>query len=327
MHRSIDLNDVRLLMQVVEHGSFTAAARATGVPKSTISQRIAALERAAGTGLLRRTSRSLSLTEAGAALLPHARAIEDLTRRVELSLLERDGELQGTLRISCSNGLAQFALASIIPLFLTRHPRAAIRVEASNRLVDLIGEGFDLALRGHVGPLKDSSIRQRVVAHASWSLVASPGWIAAHRAPTAPEDVAAGEILCFSPYAPDHQGWRLRRGDEERLLQVEPRLVANDMATLRAAAVAGGGVVGLPSYVLREPLRAGLLVPVLPEWAPEPSSISVLTPPRAQSSRLAAAFSDFLASELSRVMEAEIEARPAADALPEGRTDIGTVHP
>ena len=302
MPRQLDLNDVRLLMQVVERGSYTAASHAIGIPKSTISQRIAALERAVGTGLLRRTSRSFSLTEAGAELLPHARAIEDLARRVETALLDRGSELQGTLRLSCSNALAQFALSPLVPRFLAENARVTVRVEVSNRTADLIAEGFDMIIRGHVGPLKDSTLRQRVIARAPWSVVASPDWIEQHGSPETPTELPAGEVLCFS-MTNDCPGWPLVRGDERTVVSVAPRLISDDMATLRAAAIAGGGVACLPAYILQAGLRAGRLAPVLPEWKAQESTISVLTPPRAQSSRLAGAFSDFLAAELPRVMQ------------------------
>ena len=301
MPRQIDLNDVRLLMQVVEHGSFTAASHATGIPKSTISQRVAALERLIGTGLLRRTSRSFSLTEAGKELLPHARALEDLARKVEQSLMDRGRQLQGTLRISSSKVLAQYALSPLVPKFLEQHDQVTIRVEATNRLADLVGEGFDMTLRGHVGPLKDSILIQRVLAHTPWAVAASPDWIQRHGMPPTPDGIPPGEILCFSA-ATELQGWTLHRNGEKRAVAIRPRLISDDMAMLRASAVEGAGLTCLPAYILGSALRSGQLVAVLPDWKPQTSTISVLTPPRPQSSRLASAFSDFLAVELPRLV-------------------------
>ena len=301
MARQVDLNDIRLLMQVVEHGSYTAASRMTGVPKSTISQRIAGLERTAGTGLLRRTSRSFSLTEAGVELLPHARAFEALSRQVEHSLLERGKELQGTLHISASQALAQFALSPLVPQFLAQHPRVTVRVEASNRLVDLIGEGFDMALRGYKGNLKDSTLIQRVVGRASWWMVASPDWLQKNGEPQTPEELPCKGVLCWS-VTQECSSWELRNGEETREIALTPRVISNDMAALRASARAGGGVACLPAYVIRSALESGRLVRVLPEWEGETSTISVLTPPKLQSSKLASAFSDFLAAELARVI-------------------------
>lgn len=301
MNRRIDLNDIRLLMQVIAHGSYTAASRAIGVPKSTISQRIAALEATIGTGLLRRTSRSFSLTEAGAQLLPHARAIEDLARQVEQALQEQGRELQGTLRVSCSNAIAQFALSPIVPRFLAENKRVIIRVEATNRLVDLVSEGFDMTVRGHVGPLRDSILIQRVVARTPWVLAASQGWIRVHGTPATPDELPPKETLYFS-YAPECPAWMLGKGETKRLVHLAPRLISDDMISLRASAIADGGIACLPGYLLKSSFRSGDLVRVLPDWSAQTSNISVLTPPKAQSSRLAGAFSDFLAAQLPPVV-------------------------
>ena len=297
MTKRIDLNDVRLLMQVVEHGSYTAAALATGIPKSTVSQRIAALEALVGTGLLRRTSRSFSLTEAGARLIPHARAIEELSRQVEQSFLEQGDDLQGTLRVSCSKAIAQFALSALVPRFLQLHQHAAIQVDSTNRLVDLVSEGFDMTIRGHVGPLKDSILIQRVLARTHWALAAAPRWLEKHGTPAEPEQVPATETLCFSS-TPDPADWKLTRAGEERHIKVAGRLISDDMLAIRASCILAGGVARLPAYLMRSAFDAGDLVRLLPDWDVQASMISVITPPKAQSSRLAAAFSDFLAAEM-----------------------------
>ncbi|WP_428395795.1 LysR family transcriptional regulator [Lichenicoccus sp.] len=302
MNRRIDLNDIRLLMQVVEHGSYTAAARAIGVPKSTISQRIANLEATIGTGLLRRTSRSFSLTNAGAQLLPHARAIEDVVRQVEHALVDHDGELQGTLRVSASHAIAQFALSPLVPQFLAEHAQVTIKVEASNRLIDLVGEGFDMTVRGHVGPLKDSILIQRVVARTPWTLAASPAWVAARKLPEAPIDLPMSETLCFSN-TPDAQVWLLMKGEVEQRLTIKPRLISDDMLSVRNSTIAGAGIACLPVYVFSPAFDTGELVRLLPDWSAQTSCISVLTPPKAQSSRLAATFSNFLAAHLPAIVQ------------------------
>jgi DNA-binding transcriptional LysR family regulator len=296
----IDLNDIRLLMQVIEHGSYSAASRAVGVPKSTISQRIAALEKTVGTGLLRRTSRSFSLTDAGAMLLPYARAMDDLARRIENELLDQGPEITGILRVSCSIVIGQFAMAHLVPKFLDHHPKASVRVESSNRLIDLVAEGFDMAVRGHVGQLRDSTLVQRVVARTPWSLAASPGWIEANGMPTTPNDLSDRHVLCFA--APQYANWTLHSCAGSVTIAVRPRLASDDMLILRSSAISGAGIVSLPRYVLASALAEGHLMSVLPEWSPTPSSISVLTPPKPQSSRLAQAFSDFLAQELPQLL-------------------------
>lgn len=148
-----------------------AAARVTDVPKPTISQRAAQLKATVGTGLLRRNSRSFSLTEAGSQLLTHARAIKVLARRLEQSLMERDEELQGTPHLSYSHAIARFALAPIMPRFLSAHERVRIKAEATNRLVDLVAENFDMVIRAHIEPLKDFTLIQRVVARTPYAAI------------------------------------------------------------------------------------------------------------------------------------------------------------
>ncbi len=294
---SIDLNDVRLLAQVVEHGNYTAAARATGVAKSTISQRICALERAAGNGLLRRNSRSLSLTEAGALLMPHARAIEHLAQTVERDLLDRQSELRGTLLIACAHALASVVLSASIARFLAAHPFVTIRIEAAADPVLCIAAGADMVIDDHAGSLRDCGLTQRVVARTEWALAASPAWLAANPAPATPDEIRIADTLCHATTR-TCPPWILRSGEEERAVAVRARLVSDDIATLHAAALAGAGLACLPAYVLAPSLRTGALHPVLPGWSPAPTDVVVLTPPRPQSSRLARALSDVLASDL-----------------------------
>jgi DNA-binding transcriptional LysR family regulator len=304
MNRRLDLNDLRLLLKVVEQGSFTAAAAAAGIPVSTISQRIASLENFAGVGLLRRTTRSLSLTEAGSALLPHARLIESEARQAEIALLDGGKELKGILRISSSFALAEFALAPIVPDFLRESPGVSIRVEVTNRYVDLIGEGYDLCLRAHAASLRDSSLRQRTAAVTPWSLVASSNWVAKHGQPSQPADLAGLDTLFFAiPNAPAM--WSLSKKDEEVKINLTPRLWSDDIAMLRRAAIESGGIASLPQYITQPLLKAGQLVPILAGWLSGTSKVSILTPLRSQTSRLAAAFSDFLARELRRTTEPE----------------------
>jgi DNA-binding transcriptional LysR family regulator len=314
--RNLDLNDVCLLIKVVEHGNYTSASRVTGIPKSTISQRIAALERSVGTGLLRRTSRSLSLTEAGTLLLPHAQAIDRLAREAERALFDRGEELSGTLRVTASLALSQFALAPVLPAFLDQHSKVIVRLEPANRYVDIVGEGFDLAVRAHSAPLKDSILLQRIVARTPWSLAASPEWVASNEVPKTPDQLSTATTLLFGQWG-DNAAWVLhRKGNcEELTVPLAPRLISADMATLLAAAVHSAGITALPDYILSEPVRRGLLLPIMSDWAPPASSISTLSPPRPQSSRLAKAFSDFLSKELRKWTDVDAQSKYGTDAV------------
>lgn len=292
----IDLNDLRLLFYVAECGGFSAASKALSIPTSTISQRIAALERAIGTALLRRTTRSLSLTEAGKLLVPHARAIEEQARDARRALLGLGGELTGTIRVSSSVAITQFALAPILPKFLKRYPEVAVFVDAANRLVDLVGEGYDVGIRAHTSSLKDSTLVQRVIARTPWSLAAAPDYLQESPPPSHPAGLAGVQVLYFGSANGAHV-WRLE-GENAVEVELRPCLCCDDMATLKVAAIGGGGIVGLPTYIIDSALKQGQLVRVLPEWRLAGSSISLITPPKRQSSRLTKCFTDFIAAEL-----------------------------
>ena len=220
---------------------------------------------------------------------------------MERMLFEQGEALAGTLRISCSIALSQFALSILVPRFLEQHENAVVRVEASNRTVDIVSEGYDMALRGHMGALKDSSLVQKVVARTPWSLYAAPDWIAAHGVPGSPGELRSDRMLFYSGQS-GTPVLTLRRDGEEVTIPLSPRLAVDDMATLRASAVAGGGIACLPEYISAELVKSGRLLVVLPDWSLPGSIISVLTPPRAQSSRLTKVFSDFLAKELPAIL-------------------------
>jgi DNA-binding transcriptional LysR family regulator len=293
----LDLNDLRLLFYVVDRGGFSAASKALSIPTSTISQRIAALERAAGTGLLRRTTRSLSLTEAGKLLVPYARAIEEQAREAQQTLLGISDELVGTIRVSSSIAVTQFALAPILPRFLKQYPEVSVYVEATNRNVDLVGEGYDVGIRAHKVSLKDSSLMQRVIARTPWSLAASPDYLAATPAPAEPACLAAAQTLYFGA-ASGPAVWELGNDSFRTEVELRPCFCCDEMAALRIAAINGGGIVGLPTYVIDSALKQGQLVPVLQGWRLAGSAISILTPPKRQTSRLTKCFTDFLVAEL-----------------------------
>lgn len=294
----LDLNDLRLLFYVVEHGGFTAAAKALSIPVSTLSTRIMTLERAAGTGLLRRTTRSLSLTEAGKLLLPHARALEELGRDADRALFGLTTEMKGLLRITTSVAIAQFALSPILPRFLAQYPQIEVRLDVTNRYVDLIGEGYDLGFRAYSSQLKDSTLLQRVVARTPWSLVAAPDLLRDHAEAIEPADLLLAPILAFAPAGLDPE-WELSNGAGEVRLPLTPILTSDDMATLKAGALRGAGIAGLPCYIMAEELAAGRLVRLLPNWQLKGSAIAALSPPAAQSSHLARTFRDFVTETIA----------------------------
>jgi DNA-binding transcriptional LysR family regulator len=166
----LDLNNVFYFVQVVDRGGFTAAGRTLGLPKSTLSYRIRELELALGVRLLNRTSRQISMTEVGTEFYHHAQEILRSAQYAEEAIKQRVSEPSGTIRITTAVEIAQFALRDLIPVFLDRYPKVRIVEVANDRLVDIIAEGFDIALRGHTKELQSSSLIQRRIAEVPWYL-------------------------------------------------------------------------------------------------------------------------------------------------------------
>lgn len=272
----MDLNQASYLVHVVEKQGFSAAARALGIPKSRVSRQVKALEEALGTRLLNRDSRRLALTEAGAAYYRHARAALDSMRAAEAAVRRDSGVLEGSVTLSCSVGVAQFALARVLPGFLADHPRVVLRVQASNDYADMIGDGIDLAIRGHARLLPDSGLIQRRIGEVAWHLFGSPGLVREFGAQAAPADLAGVPGLVLG-WRPGGESWSLQ-GPDGRSAEVPfaVRLRSDDMVTLKQAAAAGLGVVALPAYVCAEDVASGRLSGLLPDWTAGLAEISLL---------------------------------------------------
>lgn len=259
-----DLNNLYFFAKVVEFGSYTAAANALGLQTSKLSRRISALEAELGVRLLNRTTRTLSLTDAGqtfhrhcVALLAEAQAGRDAMSRVLASP-------QGLVRLACPTGLLQGGVADVLARFLAQYPQVRIALDATNRRVDVVDEGFDIALRVRTPPLEDSDLVLRVFGSAQMILVGSPGLIAEHGEPNALEDIASLPTISMGGVG-ERATWRfLGEGDAPVELSHRPRLCTDDLFTLRRAALAGVGVGLLPRLLVADDIASGALVRVLP---------------------------------------------------------------
>ena len=296
----LDLNDVYLYAQVIEHRGITAAARALDVPKSSISRRILALEASLGARLIQRTSRRFVVTEIGAEFHRHALAMLVEAEAAESIVRRRTAEPSGTIRFTCSVAFAQLALADLMPRFMAAHPRVRVVQHATNRHVDPVQEGFDLCLRAHTEPLPSSSLVQRTLAQIPWHLFASPGYLARAGTPADPAALSTHDGLALA-LGDAHEGhaWRLRdarRADAAIPIPIPfvPSLESDDMATLKAAACADMGIVALPGYVGRGEVARGQLVRVLPQWLAGVATMSVLMPSRRGLLPSVRAFAEFL---------------------------------
>lgn len=275
-----DLNDLYYFARVVEHGGFAAAGRALGVPKSKLSRRIALLEERLGARLLQRSTRHFSVTEVGQTFYEHCRAMLIEADAAREAVEATRAEPAGTVRMSCPITLLHVHVGEMLADFLAAFPRVSVQLEATNRAISLVSEGFDLAIRVRPPPLADSELVLRVLSDSAQCLVASPALLATHDRPSGPADLAGMPSLSVGP-PQGEQLWTLfGPNGADATVHHQPRLVTNDRVALRRAAMAGVGVVQLPTLMLREDIDSGALVQVLPDWAPVREIIHVVYPSR-----------------------------------------------
>ncbi|MDD9729153.1 LysR substrate-binding domain-containing protein [Mameliella sp. AT18] len=299
----MDLNQAYYLVQVVEKQGFSAAARTLGIPKSRISRQVKSLEETLGTRLLNRDSRQMSLTEAGEAYYRHARMALECMLAAEAAVRKDKDALEGTVTLSSSVGVAQFALSRILPRFLDENPRVVLRLQASNDFADMIGDGIDLAIRGHVRLLPDSGLIQRRIADVPWHLFGSPGLAQQLGRGASPTDLEGQPGLALG-WRPGGSSWSLQGpGGSSASVPFAARMRSDDMVSLKEAAAAGLGVVALPAYVCAEEVAAGRLCRLLPDWVAGLPEISLLMHERRGNPPQVDALADFLRRELPAVME------------------------
>jgi DNA-binding transcriptional LysR family regulator len=266
-----DLNDLYYFANVVEKGGFAAAGRALGVPKSKLSRRIGELEDRLGVRLLQRSTRRFAVTEVGQSYLRHCQAMIAEAVAAQEAIDRTRSEPRGQVRVSCPNGLLD-PLAPIVAKFLVDYPGVQLVVERTGRPVDVIEEGFDLALRVRNEPLEDEGLVIRRMVRFDKTMVASPALLARAGTPTTPDDLQHFDGLDMSRQSGVHT-WQLHGPNkQERTIAFQPRLITDDFATLHEAAREGVGIVQLPILLVDEDLRSGRLVPLLPDWS-APSGI------------------------------------------------------
>lgn len=292
MRLPTDVEGMVLFVKVVEHRSFSAAGRALDLPKATLSRRLAQLEARLGTPLLLRNSRGLALTDAGRAYHERSRPIVAEMEAAEHEVRARDGELTGLVRLTAAAGFGKAALMPKLLAFARLHPAVRFDVELTDRRVNPVAEGLDLAVR--MGPLEDSGLLSRRLARVERRLVAGPGYAEAAEA-RRPADLKRLDCLVG---APDLQHWTLEgAGGEEEAVTVRWRMALSHVFALRDAVCAGFGVGVLPAFLADELLAAGRLVRVLPGWAPRAAEAAALLAPGRTRSPALARLVEFLAAE------------------------------
>lgn len=264
---TFDLNDMAWFAQVVEHGGFSAAARVLGVQTSLLSRRVAALEERLGVRLLQRSTRRMAVTEVGQRFLAHCQALMSEAQAAQDTVAQTRSTPQGTVRMSCPPGMLQYGpMNGILARYLAAHPLVQLQVEVTNRRVDVIEEGFDLALRVRMPPLDDSGLAVRPLTQGRAVMVGSPALLARHGRPQRLEDLDGMPSMGFG-WTNGRYTWNFVAPDGTPVARSHtPRLTVDDFATLRTAALEGVGIVNLPQYMVQEELAAGLLELVLPGY-------------------------------------------------------------
>ncbi|NKE64764.1 LysR family transcriptional regulator [Ramlibacter sp. RBP-2] len=294
-----DLNDMLFFAEVVDRGSFAAAGRSLGLPKSKLSRRIAALEGRLGVRLLQRTTRRLSLTEAGERYHRHCVAVREQAEAAEETVAIAQSEPRGTIRVACPVTLAQSTIAPLVPRFLALHPQVRIEMQVSNRVVDLVQEGVDVALRVRPGVDDSGSLVVKKLGMSHSLLVASPAQLERQGRPRTFDDLQRLSTVAMSA-VDGRAAWRLVGPDRrEHELQHRPVYTADDLLTLKCAVLQGTGMCVLPDYMCGAELQDGRLELVLPGWEPAPWVMHAVFPSRRGLVPAVRRFLDFLGENVT----------------------------
>lgn len=286
----MQIEDLRIFITVINAGNFTAAAEQLMLSKQYVSRRMAALEASLGVRLLIRNTRKLSVTDSGQIFSRHAQKILDDIHEAELAVSEKTRELQGAFRVSIPMSYGMSYLSPLIAEFLRLHPLVQFQVELGDRYVDMIGEGFDIAIR--IGLLSDSTLIARRLSVLKRVICCSPDYLQRAGMPLLPEDLL--QHACLRYGREGQNGWELLQEGKRKLLDVHGPIVSNNGEVLRDAALAGLGLVLLPEFIVDEALKAGSLISVLEAFQPEPLVLSAVYPQHRQRSEVTRAFLSFL---------------------------------
>ncbi|NER79288.1 MAG: LysR family transcriptional regulator [Leptolyngbya sp. SIO1D8] len=269
-----NLNDILIFTKVVEQGSFTRTAEILALPKSSVSRAVSRLEARLGAQFLHRSTRRIRLTEIGQRYYAHCRRIMQELEEANSVVASYQSQPSGLLCITAPYILGQALLGPVLAEYLMTYPDVKCQVELSNRRIDLIEEGFDLAIR--VGTLPDSSLRMTHLGRATASLFASPTYLKRYGNPQTPAEVSDHCLLDNAKTIAKF--WTLNQDSERITIPVSPRLVCNDAAILLENAIAHQGIAVLPKFITLQAIEQGQLQAVLPDWCIKQVAINALYP-------------------------------------------------
>lgn len=251
-------DDYIIFYHLIEQGSFSAAARHMSLTKSVVSKRIAKLEQELGVQLLYRTTRTLTLTEAGRAFFTHAKAVYQAVATAEESIVGLGKNLSGNIKVSVPTISGELILPQVINEFNQKYPDIYIDMDLDNRFVDIVNERFDLAIR--TGVLPDSSLIARKLVDANWIVCASPQYLAKHGIPKQPQVLDKHNCLVYSYQETGAREWAFKEGDEVYQITVDGNLCTNNSSVLRNVALLGQGIIYVPRVLVYEDLKQGRLI-------------------------------------------------------------------
>ncbi len=282
-----NFEEIRIYIAVIKHSNFTAAAKSLGISKQLVSRRIMALESRLGARLLNRTTRKLSPTEMGKAFYLRCLSILEALREAEQEVSNQSDELRGLLRIAAPLSYASMVLSPALNTFMLQHPNLEVLLDADNRSVDIIGEGYDMVIRITAKP--DEGLIARKLTDSRLVYCCSPAYIAQFGAPQNPSQLSTHR--CITHRASE---WIFIQDGEIRKMQIHPILRSNHGEVMREAALAGLGITGLPEFYVSEALQQGTLIQILETYTMDIGSIYAMYPQHRQSSAMVRAFADHL---------------------------------
>jgi len=291
------MDAIRLFVRVVEGGSFAAAAREAGVGQPAVSKQIAALERHLGAQLIRRTSRSMALTDAGQAFYEAGVRLVDDLEAAESLVGRGQNAPSGLIRVTTAPAFGRLCVIPHLPQFFARYPEISVELNVSERTINLVEEGVDLAL--HNGPLADSSMSARRIASSPIVTVGTPAYLEARGEPKSPGDLERHACIVFAPLH-EPRAWTYRGKFGPIVHQPRGNFRTADAEQIRAAVLADLGLAHTPGWLFEREIVSGAVRRVLADYEPEPLAISAVHPAGRRIPTKVRVFSDFLADAFSR---------------------------
>jgi DNA-binding transcriptional LysR family regulator len=258
MDNDVDLNAVAIFVRIVETGSLSAAARTMQIPKTTVSKRLAELEKALGVALITRTTRKLRITDAGKGYFEHSQAAVRRLEQARVELSSARDRPSGVLKVTAPVDLSHTVLAKVTDAFVVRYPGVQVQLVVTNRVVDLIGEGIDLAVRA--GEMRDSSLVGRRFMELTTNVYASPEYLRRRKEPLQPQDLSTADFIAV----PQMRHFHLVKGRSSVKITIKPRVIVDDLETVRELVTLGTGIGWMPDFLAQTDV--GKLLPAVPGW-------------------------------------------------------------